>query len=169
LLENDFLSHFAYKNIVAIGLYLNKTAAIKRFIEKGGRLLHPDYRENYIHYNTAKYYFSNQAYDTARGLLISMNYDDIFMTVDAKMMMLKIYVMQEEFDLMESLVKSFAQFLRRKSELSYHRNGFLNTLRLTQKLIYAFTEKEKAQLLKEINTTKPLPEKKWLLEQLNVS
>jgi hypothetical protein len=42
-------------------------------------------------------------------------------------------------------------------------------LRLTQKLIYAFTEKEKAQLLKEINTTKPLPEKKWLLEQLNVS
>ena len=167
LLEKDILSHFAYKNIVAIGLYLNKTAAIKRFIEKGGELLHPDYRENYIHYNTAKYYFSNREYDMARGLLISMDYDDIFMTVDAKMMMLKMYVMQGEFDLMESFVKSFAQFLRRKSQLSYHRKGFLNTLRLTKKLIYAFTKKEKAQLLEEISETNPLPEKKWLLEQLN--
>ena len=74
--------------------------------------------------------------------------------------------MQEEFDLMESFVKSFAQFLRRKSELSYHRKGFLNTLRLTKKLIYAYTEQEKSKLKKEIEETSPLPEKQWLLQQL---
>lgn len=167
LLENNHLSHFAFKNIVAIGLYLDKKEIIHSFIETGGLLLHPDYRENYIHYNTAKYYFSTKDYDAARDLLISMEYDDIFMTVDAKMMMLKMYVMQEEFDLMESFVKSFAQFLRRKSELSYHRKGFLNTLRLTKKLIYAYTEQEKSKLKQEIDETSPLPEKQWLLQRLN--
>jgi hypothetical protein len=166
LLENDYLSHFAYKNIVAIGLYLDKTEEIKLFIPDGGALLHPDYRENYIHYNSAKFYFSTKDYDNAREMLISMEYDDLFMTVDAKMMLLKIFVMQEEFDLMESFVKSFSQFLRRKSELSYHRKGFLNTVRLTQKLICVYTKDEKQLLIKEINSTDPLYEKKWLLEQL---
>ncbi len=166
LLENNYLSHFAYKNIVAIGLFLEKTEEIKLFIPEGGALLHPDYRDNYIHYNFAKFYFSIKDYDQAREMLISMEYDDLFMTVDAKMMLLKIFVMQEKFDLMESFVKSFSQFLRRKSELSYHRKGFLNTVRLIQKLIYVYTKEEKQILVKEINSTDPLYEKKWLLGQL---
>ena len=166
LLDNNYLSHFAYKNIVAIGLFLEKTKEIKTFINKGGSLLHPTYSENYIHYNLAKFFFATKEYDKAKEMLITMEYDDIFMTVDAKMMLMKIFVMQKEFDLMESFVHSFSQFLKRKSELSYHRKSILDTVRLTQKVMHAFTKEEKSTLAKRIEMTDHLPEKKWLLEQL---
>jgi hypothetical protein len=167
LLDSSYLSHFAYKNIVAIGLFLEKTQEIKTFITEGGTLLNPTYSENYIHYNLAKFYFSTKEYNKAKEMLITMEYDDIFMTVDAKMMLMKIFVMQKEFDLMESFVHSFSQYLHRKSELSYHRKSVLNTVRLTQKVMHAFTAEEKKALAKKIESTDPLPEKKWLLEQLN--
>lgn len=166
--KEGFLSHFAYKNIVAIGLHLGKTEQIENFIPQGEQLLHPDHRENYILYNTAKFYFATKNYDKAIRLLISMEFDDLFMTLDAKMMLLKIYVMEQNFDLAESFVHSFTQYLRRKSDMSYHQKGYLNTVRLTQKIIHVFGKEEKEQLVEEIKNTDPLPEKKWLLSQLGV-
>lgn len=167
LLKNGYLSHFAYKNIVALGLHLEKFEEIKEFIPKGEHLLHPEHRESYVHYNTATLYFATEEYDKAVRLLISMEYDDLFMTIGAKLLLLKIYVIEGSFDLLESFLHSFAQFVRRKSTLSSsHKQSFLNTIRLTQKMVHAFTKKQKEALIDEINATNPLPEKRWLLEQL---
>lgn len=166
LLTNGYLSPFAYKNTVGIGLFLGHTDTIKEFLPKGNYLLHPKYRENYIHYSTAKFHFATENYSEAQSMLFTMDYDDLFMTVDAKMMLLKIYVVQEDFEVLESYIHSFTQFLRRKSELSYHRQSFLNTLRFTQKVVHAFTKEEKESLAKTIEATPSLPEKRWLLEQL---
>lgn len=167
LLENGYLSHFAYKNIVAIGLHLEKFEAIKTFIPRGEQLLHPEHRESYIHYNTANFYFATKDYENAVRLLISMEYDDLFMTIGAKLLLLKIYVIEESFDLLESFLHSFAQFVRRKPALSStHKQSFLNTIKFTQKVVHAFTKEQKKILIEEINATNPLPEKRWLLEQL---
>ena len=166
LLDDGYLSHFAYKNIVGIGLYLGKIVEIETFIPKGKYLLHPDHRDNYMHYNTAKFYFATQKYLEAKKLLTSMDYDDLFMTIDAKMMLFKIYVEEGNFDVMEAYVHSFTQFLRRKSDLSYYKKTFLNTIRFAQKAIHAFTKEEKKTLAEQIQNTNPLPEKKWLLELL---
>lgn len=166
LLDDGYLSHFAYKNIVGIGLYLKKIADIETFIPKGEYLLHPDYRDNYMHYNTAKLYFEMKKYAKAKKLLISMDYDDLFMTITAKMMLFKIYVEEGDFDVMEAYIHSFTQFLRRKSDMSYHKKTFLNTIRFAQKAIHAFTKEEKKVLAEQIQSTNPLPEKKWLLELL---
>lgn len=167
LLDKDgYLSHFAYKNMVAIGLHLEKTAEIELFIPQGEFLLNPSYRANYIHYNTAKFHFATHAYTKAIQMLISMEYDDLFMTLDAKLMLLKIYVEEGSYDLIESYIPSFMQYIRRKTDMSYHQNGYLNTIRLTQKIIHAHSKEEKKLLIKEIENTSPLPEKRWLLNQL---
>lgn len=167
LLENGYLSHFAYKNIVALGLHLEKFDEIETFIPKGEHLLDPKHRESYVHYNTANFYFATQDYNKAIKLLISMEYDDLFMTIGAKLLLLKIYVIEGNYDLLESFLHSFAQFVRRKSALSSsHKQSFLNTIRLTQKMVHAFTKKQKEALLEEVKATNPLPEKRWLLEQL---
>lgn len=167
LLENGYLSHIAYKNTVAIGLHLEKFEEIKALIPRGEYLLHLEHRESYVHYNTANYYFATKDYSKAIQLLISMEYDDLFMTIGAKLLLLKIYAIEESFDLLESFLHSFAQFVRRKSELSStHKQSFLNTIRFTQKVVYAYTKEQKAALIEEITATNPLPEKRWLLEQL---
>lgn len=170
LLENGYLSHIAYKNTVAIGLHLEKFEEVKALIPRGENLLHVEHRESYVHYNTANFYFATKDYGKAIQLLSSMEYDDLFMTIGAKLLLLKIYASEENFDLLESFLHSFAQFVRRKSELSStHKQSFLNTIRLTQKVVYAYTKEQKAALIKEITNTNPLPEKRWLLEQLGVA
>jgi hypothetical protein len=169
LLENGYLSHVAYKNTVAIGLHLEKFEEVKALIPRGEVLLHLEHRESYVHYNTANFYFATKDYKKAIQLLISMEYDDLFMTIGAKLLLLKIYVTEESFDLLESFLHSFAQFVRRKSELSStHKQSFLNTIRFTQKVVDAYTKEQKAALIEEITATNPLPEKRWLLERLGV-
>jgi len=168
LLDKGILSHFAYKNIVAIGLFLGRIDEIRDFIPKGEYLLHTDYRKSYTHYNQAKFYFATNEYDKVKELLRTIEYDDLFMNVTAKMMLLKIYVEEGDFDLVEAYVHSFTQFLRRKSEMGYHKTSFMNTIRLTQRVMHAFTKEEKSQLIEEIQAASGLPERKWLLEQLGV-
>jgi len=130
LFENGYLSHIAYKNTVAIGLHLEKFEEVKALIPRGEKLLHLEHRESYVHYNTANFYFATKDYDKAIQLLSSMEYDDLFMTIGAKLLLLKIYALEESFDLLESFLHSFAQFVRRKSELSStHKQSLLNTIR----------------------------------------
>ena len=167
LLENGYLSHIAYKNTVAIGLHLEKFEEVKALIPRGAYLLHLEHRASYVHYNTANFYFATKDYDKAIQLLSSMEYDDLFMTIGAKLLLLKIYALEENFDLLESFLHSFAQFVRRKTELSStHKQSFLNTIRFTQKVVYAYTKEQKSALKEEITATNPLPEKRWLLKQL---
>lgn len=167
LLENGYLSHFAYKNAITAGLHLEKFEEVSSLIPKGEELLHPEHRESYVHYNTAHFYFATKEYDKAIQLLISMEYDDLFMTIGARLLLLKIYAVEGNFDLLESFLHSFAQFIRRKSELSTtHKQSFLNTIKYTQKVVYAYTKEQKELLIEEIKALNPLPEKRWLLEQL---
>ncbi len=167
LLEKGFLSPIAYKNIVSIGLHLKHFETIAEVLPKGEFLLQPPYRASYIPYNQAHYYFATQAYDQAVDLLNTLVYYDLFMEIGGKLLLAKIYMAQEQTDLLEAFLSSFAQFIRRKPNLSAaHKESFSNTIRIMQKLIYIHTKEQQERLLEEINKTAQLPEKRWLLEQV---
>lgn len=167
LLEKGFLSPIAYKNIVSIGLHLQHFDTIANFLPKGETLLQPQYRASYIPYNQAHYYFGVHAYDQAISLLNDLVYYDLFMEIGGKLLLAKIYMAQGHSDLLEAFLSSFAQFIRRKPNLSAaHKKSFSNTVRIMQKLIYTHTKEQQERLLEEIKTTAQLPEKRWLLEQV---
>lgn len=167
LLEKGFLSPIAYKNIVSIGLHLRHFGTIADFLPKGETLLQPAYRASYIPYNQAHYYFAICAYDQAIDLLHTLVYYDLFMEIGGKLLLAKIYMAQQHTDLLEAFLHSFAQFIRRKPNLSAaHKKGFSNTIRMMQKLIYTYTKEQQERLLEEIHNTAQLPEKRWLLEQV---
>ena len=100
-------------------------------------------------------------------ILIQTDFDDLFMNLGAKIMLLKIYVEQEEYDLLENFLHSFSQFLRRKSIMSYLKSNYNNIIKLTRKIIYAFTPKEKEKIRTEIENTSPLTERQWLLDLIS--
>jgi hypothetical protein len=167
LLEKGFLSPIAYKNIVSIGLHLRHFDIIADFLPKGNTLLQSAYRASYIPYNQAHYYFAINAYDKAIDLLNNLVYYDLFMEIGGKLLLAKIYMAQQHTDLLEAFLNSFAQFIRRKPNLSAaHKKGFANTVRIMQKLIYTYTKEQQERLLEEIHNTAQLPEKRWLLEQV---
>lgn len=168
LLENGQLSRFAFKNIAGIAIRLGEFAWTDGFIKQYNKTIEPRHRRNYSDFNWAKLYFAQKQYDKAQQLLQKIEYEDVFLNLDAKVMLLKIYFETEELNVLDSFIRSFSRFLQRKKGLGYHRENYLNTLLFAQRLIdlNPFDKKEKKKLVQEIEETKALGEKEWLLEQL---
>ncbi len=163
-----FLSRHTFKNIIALALRLQEFDWAKTFIEEAPRWLEPPYLKAQVDYNTAKLHFTLQQFDQAMLLLQQVDFDDIFMNMDAKVMLLKMYYRTQNTEALEALLNSFDVFLHRKKILSYHRDNYRNIVRLMRKLVYTpvFDEKGKVQLKIQITTAQPLTERAWFLEQL---
>ncbi|MCP4437958.1 MAG: hypothetical protein GY810_03360 [Aureispira sp.] len=168
LLQNNQLSAFSFKNIIGIALKLNQADWTKHFIQQYQQYLSSDIRETYVHYGTSKLFFSQKNYEKAMLLLQQVEYSDLFLNIDAKVMLLQMYYELGEYGTLESFLNSFKVFLMRKKLIGYHKDIYMNIIRLTQKLLHVnpFDKKEKQQLKITIEQTTPLTEKDWFLEQL---
>lgn len=164
LLDNKgYLSRYTYLNTITLGLKLQQFEWVEHFIANSTPLLEEPYRVNYQNYNRGKFYFATKDYQKAMPLLVNMNYEDLFMNIDIRVMQLKIYYEEESWDALDYLLSSFYQFLQRKSVMSYHKENYLNLIRFTRVLVGTYNREE---LLHKIKTTNPLTERSWLLEQL---
>mgnify|MGYP001295613530 CR=1 FL=1 len=67
---------------------------------------------------------------------------------------------------MESHLQAIRAFIRRKKMARYQLENYLNTANFTQKLLETnlFDKEERAALRREIEATKAVAEKEWLLE-----
>ena len=168
LLEQGLLSQFTYKNIVALSLKMKDFEWTAAFIDNYTTFLPIALQENYSLYASAKLHFALQNHSKCMELLSQIDYDDLFMNIDSKMMLLKIYYEEKSFDALEDLIHSFTLFLQRKDVLSYHKNNYLNILRFTKRLLKTadFAQQNRQKLRLEIEQTNPLTERAWLLEQL---
>lgn len=169
LLDNNTLSRFTYKNIAAAGLKLEEYQWIAAYIPKYAIYVEADYRESYQHYNTSKLYFAKRDYDQAMQRLVQVEYDDLFLNLDAKTMLMKIYYETQSYDALDAFFHSFTIYLQRKEIMGYHRENYLNIIRLTKKMLELPPRKPKARqlLLDSIHSLQPLTERAWLLEQLS--
>ena len=158
-----YLSRFTYLNIITLGLKLQQFEWVAQFILKSTVLLEKRYRVPYYNYNMGKFYFATKDYQQAMPLFVNMNYEDLFMNIDIKVMQLKIFYEEESWDSLEHLLSSFNRFLQRKSIMSYHKENYLNLIRLTRLLIGTYDTKH---LRDKIEETHPLTERDWLLAQV---
>ena len=165
------LSVFTYKNTVAAGLRIGETAYIAYFLEKYKENLPKAQRENYYEYNLARYYFTIDDLAQATPLLQKLTYGDIFLQLDAKVMLLKVYYKNDDFDALDLHLRAFRQFLQRKDTvLTYHQQNYLNVLHCTKQLIELnFSDKKAVAALRhEFETLQPLTEREWLLNGLEM-
>ena len=169
LLENGYLSRFAFKNIVSLGLKLEEFAWVEHFIEQFEPFLEEKYREAHHDYNLAKVHFAQKNYRQAMPLLARVGESDLLLNLDSRVMLLKMYYESEEFDALDALLASFKiLLLRKKKVIGYHSNHYLNTLRYIQKLVRLNLNDKKvaAAFRLEIEASKSVIEKEWLLEQV---
>ena len=101
-------------------------------------------------------------------MLQKAEYKDLLLNLAAKILQLKIFYELQEFDLLASHLQAIRSFIRRKKVMGYHRENYLNTVHFTQKMleINPFDKTERAELRREIEETKAVAEKEWLLEQI---
>jgi hypothetical protein len=169
--ENGELNAITFRNTVTTGLRVGESAYIALFLERYKPHLPRSVRRNYYEHGLARYCFAVKDFERAKTLLLGLDYGEISLQLDAKMILIKIYYETDEHDLLEAHLSSFRQFLHRKrSKLGYHQENYKNIIDFSKKLISSnLFDKDTTEILRqEIQATSPLTEREWLLAQLNV-
>ncbi|MBK9994134.1 MAG: hypothetical protein IPP01_09150 [Saprospiraceae bacterium] len=82
--------------------------------------------------------------------------------------MIKILFEQKEYELCINKVQSAMNWIKRNKELGYHREYYINFLKLTLRVCtsaFSGTKEENKDLIKMIKTEARMVEKSWLLDQ----
>ncbi|MGH1336908.1 MAG: hypothetical protein ACRBFS_12360 [Aureispira sp.] len=168
LIENNLLSRFTYKNIITAALRLKKTTWTARFIQHYTPYLEPIYQKSYQHFAQAKLLFTKGAYQQTIQLLHQVEFDDLFLNIDAKVMLLKIYYEEDTTTVLDAFLNSFYIYLQRKEIMGYHQENYKNLVKFTRKLADTpkFDHLGLQKIKQQIEQTKPLTERAWLLEQI---
>lgn len=168
LIEQNEMSHFAYKNIVSLGIILKEYVWLDTFIPTYALKLKGDSKNNYRDYSLARLTFARGDFDQTMQLLLQADYNDILLNMGAKVLLLKLYYQQAYWDALEALLESFRIFLNRKKELSYHKEHYTNLIALVKKILSIpnFNQQAREKMKQQIESTHPLAEREWLLEQV---
>jgi hypothetical protein len=168
LFDGKVLSRYTFINVVTNATILKEYEWTGSFIKEYKQYLENKYRDNIVSYSLGKLLFEKKEYDAAMRLFNQVDYDDILMNMNSKVMQIQMFYELDEFDVLESFLESTRAYLFRKKVIAYHRSTFKNFLRFTKKLVktnpYSTAQRDKLQ--KEIEEASPLTEKKWLLEKL---
>lgn len=165
LVEQGYLSQFAYKNIVSIGIILQEYDWLEAFIPQYAQQLEPNSQESYQQYSQARLCFARGDFDLAMSLLVHAEYEDLLLSLGAKVMLIKLYYQQAAWDALEALLDSFRVFLHRKKSLSYHKQHYLNLILLLKKRLSLppYDKTAQKQWQAQVEYLQPLAERAWLL------
>ncbi len=167
-LENGFLSRWTYKNIVTAGLMLEEFEWVEGFIYEYESRLEKKYRKDSFAYNLACLFYGKKQYDKAISQLQQVKFDDVFLNLNARNLLLKIYLELQEYEALDAHLNSFEIFIRRKKITNPHRDNYLNIIKLSRKIIQLnpHDKAAKAALRKEIEAEKNASTRAFLLEIL---
>ena len=169
-LENSFVSPWTFHNVVVIGLKLRDYEVTKDFINDNQIYLEDKYRESFVNYSFALFYYEKRDFSKAMDYLLQYEHDEMIINLRAKIMLLKIYYQQDEINALESLLGSMRTYLSRKKVMGYHKDNFKNIIQLTKKLLKVkpYDQKQKDKLKTLIEEANPLTtdDRNWLLTQL---
>ena len=164
LYESDILSPHTYKNIISLGLGLRRFDWTETFIKKYSDKLDGEVRTNSLNFNLADLYFYRKDFSNALKHLNLVELSDIFYTLHAKILLLKIYYETDEEEPLFSLLASFRLFLKRNKLISDDiRQPCANFLSILQQLQKSLREGVE-EIQQQINTTRLLIGREWLLE-----
>lgn len=169
LLENGLLSKFTYNNVLLSGLALGEWDWSLDFLEKYRPLLPARERESAYRYNLAVYWFRRPDYDRVLEILRTAEFREPLHNLDARRMLLRIYFERQEWQVLESHLESFKQYLSRHRDIGYHRDLNRNLIDFTKKLLRlaAHGEGSRERLRASISASKLVAERAWLLQQLD--
>lgn len=168
LVNSGLFNHFTYNNIFNLGMLTEEFQWTETFLKEYKPLLEGKIREETYSLNLAQLKFSRRQYATVLRLLHKSEYKDLLMNLTAKTIELKTYYEMVELDLLEAHIEAMEKFIRRKKMMGYHKDIYIDTLRLVKKMLRVnpFDKEEKQKLLETIQMAKAIAEKRWLLKSV---
>lgn len=169
LLENGNLSRFAYNNIVGVAIRLGEVDWAEQFVHEYKPELERKFREAAFSLNLARIAYERHDYARALPLLQLADYKDLISSMNAKILALKIYFENEEWDLLDSHLHSTRNYLRRQRASGYHLENYNAILRFARLLMrYKMGDDIDANALRlQIQQAPTLSEREWMLKMTN--
>jgi len=169
ILEDGFLNRYTYNNIMLLALGVEEWDWALNFLETYKAVLPPRERDNAWRYNLGTYYFRKKEYDKAQDILRKVEFRDAFYNLDARRMLVRIYMDTNETAALESLLDSFSVYLQRKrSTLGYHKELNHNFVRFVKSILNLRTNdaEGRMKLREKISSAQYVAEREWLLGKL---
>ncbi|MFK7980997.1 MAG: hypothetical protein AB8G86_13510 [Saprospiraceae bacterium] len=164
LFVNGHLSPWNFKNVVKLAVNLKRFDWTAKFIQTYYKKLAPEFQEDALHYNLADLAYRRKNYKDAQYHLLRVQYSDVFYTLGAKTMLLKIYYENNEIESLFSLIASFSIYLRRNKQVSNNfRETYLNFTMLLHQIIRA-NKLKIPSIIDKINKTALVTNRSWLLQ-----
>ncbi len=159
----------SFDNIIYSGLRLEKYDWIENFIKEYKNKLPAESRDNTVTFNMARLYFDKKEYGKVITLLHLVEYGDVSYNYLSKGILLMTYYESDEIEPLYSLFESFRVYLNRNKKITQDRKKrYLNLIKFTKKLCRMIPNDKKAleKIKLEVNATKEIASKKWLLEKI---
>ncbi len=164
--QKGFLSHWKFKNIIKLGLLLDRFEFVDQFINTYIEKIEPSYRSKALHYNYAELCFAMQNFDKALEYLSLVLQEDLELAYNlgSRMMLIKIFYQNNEEDALLSQIAAFTIFLKRSKNISNTKKKiYLNFCDILNKIMRQ-NPKHYLKIKKEIKDTKLLTDTNWLLK-----
>lgn len=176
--HNGWISPWDFKNIVALGVRLNRFEWTEGFIQQYSGKLEPVFRENALLFNQAQLHYGKGDFQAAMRLLTQVEFEDVYYFLGAKTLLLKIYYEMQEVEALHSFFHSFGEALRRNKTISpYQRkvhHNLIRFLRQLQKLREQTYYQEASslsdkfdKLLKKLENAREITQGEWLKARIN--
>jgi len=157
------------KNLVVMGLHLDKFIWVLKFIHTYKDEVAPNFRDSLFHFNMAAYHFYQKKYPEALGQLLYVQDIDLFLNLDYRMLLLRTYYELGEVEALFSLEDAFKKFVQSQKLLATKQKAaYLNCIKFTIRLfrIKMGNKKSLHTLQQQIEQTEPIGNKQWLLEKV---
>ena len=167
LFVDGYLSRFTFFNIVTKALVCEEFDWTESFINSFQQHLEKKHQETSASYSMARLEYHRKNYDNALQLLQKADYEDLLQNLQAKALIAKIFFESEEIEVLLSHLDAMEQFIRRRKVIGYHQELFRNFILILKKRIDIpqFEKEQRIQLKVDIENTRAVAERSWLLKQ----
>jgi len=102
LLQKGILSPWHFKNMIKLGINLQQYHWVEKFILENVHLLEEKFRHDALNFNLADLSYHQKKYDKAQEQLIKVEFSDIFYTISAKELLVKIYYETDNIEVLNT-------------------------------------------------------------------
>lgn len=168
LLTNGYLSRNTYRNINTLAIRMGRYDDALHISEQYISYLRKEDKESAFHFNLGSIHYAKQQYRDAMEALQKVDFSDHLSNLFAKTLLLKIYYDTQETRLLDSHLDAMQVYLTRKKIIGYHKTNYSNIIKYTRKLMMLnpYDKKAKQTLIEKVKAETSLPDKDWLLKQL---
>ncbi len=170
LIDNDKIDPIDYRNIVINACRIAEFDWALDFIEKYKNYLDTESRQSAYSFSKARVFMNMRRYEDVIDVLQNVEYEDITYNINSRLMLIASFYELDEYDILESTIKAFKVFLRRKRNISVARKAnFTDHCDVIYNLIKASERKDAKRIEKanDILSNNPgIPNKTWLKEKI---